>query len=196
MQAVLRAIAFVAGISSVACGIGSPAAPTLVSAGASSVATNVAADADSPSCQIALHAILRDTATSAVLGQVQFRIRPGDVGDDPVLSYFGVLGPAGDLEYQSLQSSIVARVPDQTPTWTDTQKADPGTPATEIIRFGQATSVSPELVAALIDDASRFKAVVNVVGVSGGQDAEGLVAPEQREPESLRERRRSCFGIG
>lgn len=49
---------------------------------------------------------------------------------------------------------------------------------------------------ALVDDPSRFKAVVNVVAASGGREAEGLVGPRRSGPESLRERQRLCFGAG
>jgi len=188
--------AVVVGILSVGCGMASPVAPGAAQAGGSGSAMAVAADADGASCQVVLHAILREAGAVAVAGQIQVRIRPGEAGQDPVLSYSGVFGPTGDLQYSSLQSSIISRIPDQTPTWTDTQKADPGTTLSEVIRFGQETSIHPELVAALIDNASRFKAIVNVVGSSGGREAEGVVTPERREPESLRERRRLCFGVG
>lgn len=149
------------------------------------------------SCTLAVHAILRESGSVATVGQVQFRISPPDPGaTDANVQYRGIYRPTGDMDFSAVSVGLVSRVPDQSPTWTDIQKSDPGTPSLSIIEFGRTVSMSQEMALALVDDPSRFKAVVNVVAATGGREAEGLVAPRRRVPESLRDRQRTCFETG
>ncbi len=180
------------GVLFAACGEGSPTQPDALSGVVSSYAEIQAADA---SCTLKLHAILREAGSTAAVGQVQFRIDPPEPGsDDAIVHYRGVYRPAGDLSFDVLSVSVVSRVPAQTPTWTDIDKSDPGTTVTSLIQFGRAALMNPDLALALVDAPSSFKAVVNVVGSSGGQEAEGIVEPDRTAPEPLQDHQRLCFG--
>lgn len=177
----------VLGFAVVACGRSSPTAPVPAAPGAST------AIGSSP-CGLALHAILREAGTARVVGQIQFRIEPAAEGSaDATVSYAGVFAAMG-LDYTTLAASLLPRVPDQAPTWTDVQKSDPGTTLSEVLHFSGFASMSNELVLALVDDPARYKAVVQAEASSGGREAEGLVAPTRNVPETLRDRQRTCFG--
>ncbi|NNF14098.1 MAG: hypothetical protein HKN72_12780 [Gemmatimonadetes bacterium] len=148
-------------------------------------------------CTLSVHAILREAGSVATIGQVQFRIYPPDPGaTDATVRYRGVFGPTSGLDFHTVSVGLESRVPAQTPTWTDVEKSDPGAPSSSIVKFGRTAPMSQEMAMALVDDASRFKAVINVVAASGGREAEGLVAPRRRVPESVRERQRLCFDGG
>jgi hypothetical protein len=56
--------------------------------------------------------------------------------------------------------------------------------------------MSQAMALALVEDPSSFKAVIDVGGATGGQEAEGVVEPDRTAPESLRDRQRLCFGRG
>jgi hypothetical protein len=146
-------------------------------------------------CTLALHAVLRESGPAAV-GQIQLRIEPTPDGSGALVTYHGVVQPS-TTDYSLLRVSVLPRLPgDQGPTWTDVGKHDPGTTIGDLVRFGNEAISSPALALALVDDASRFKAVVNVESTSGGTEAEGLVAPDRHVPETLRERQRLCFNAG
>jgi hypothetical protein len=181
------------GILALGCGPSAPSAPTApVAVGA--FQTAVGAD---PSCTLALHAVLREAASTAVIGQIQFRIKPPQAGStDAVVQYRGVYNPTNGYTYALLSAELVPRIPDQGPTWKDVSKGDPDAPLTAVLGFLRTAVMSPELAAALADDPTRYKAVVNVRGTTGGRSAEGTVEPTTDVPESLRERQRSCFATG
>jgi hypothetical protein len=170
-----------------------PTAPTQpdASVGAGSFATVEAADAR---CTLTVHAILREAGSTATVGQVQFRVDPPEAeSDDATVQYRGVYGPAGGLTFEVLSVGILSRLPGQGPTWTDIDKSDPGTTLGSVLEFGRVAPMSHAMAFALVDDPSSFKAVVNVVGASGGREAEGVVEPSRDAPESLRELQRLCF---
>ena len=172
----------------------SPTMPT--EPGASDTAPSSAlVDAADADCTLNLHAILREAGSTATVGQVQFRIDPPEEGSaDPSIQYRGVYGPTGGLTFEVLSVGIVSRIPGQAPTWTDVDKSDPGTTLTSVLQFGRVASMSRAMALALVDQPASFKTVVNVVGATGGREAEGLVEPDRDPPESLRERQRLCFG--
>lgn len=148
-------------------------------------------------CTLAIHAVLREAGSTAAVGQVQFRVDPPEPGSsDATVRYWGVYGPTGGPTFDVLSVSLVSRVPGQGPAWSDSEKGDPGTTLTAAIAFGRTAPMSQAMALALVDDPSGFKAVVNVVGTTGGREAEGSVEPRRDVPESLRERRRLCFGGG
>lgn len=154
-------------------------------------------EAAESSCTLGLHAILREAGSQVVAGQIQFRIRPPEPGSsDATVEYRGVFGPVDDLDFDRLSVALVPRVPDQGPTWSHAQKSDPGQTLSSMLHYGGAVPMSQAMALALVDDASRFKAVVNVAGVSGGKEAEGVAAPRTQAPESVRELQRVCFGGG
>ena len=173
------------------CGRTSPTQPD-ASAGAASYTVVEAADS---SCTLKLHAVLREAESTIAVGQVQFQVDPPEAGSgDATVQYRGVYAPSGGLTYGVLSVSILSRVPEQTPTWTDYDKSDPGTTFLSALQFGRVASMSQAMALALVDTPSSFKAVVNVVGTTGGKEAEGSVEPSRTAPEPLRERQRLCFG--
>lgn len=170
----------------------SPDGPTQPVAGAGPSSSVVAADSH---CTLAIHAVLREAGSTAAVGQVQFRVDPPQPGSsDATVEYRGVYGPNGGLTYGVLRVDLVSRIPGQAPAWTDSEKSDPGTTLTSLLQFGRVAPMSQAMALALVDDPSGFKAVVNVVGATGGREAEGVVGPRTDVPESLRERQRLCFG--
>jgi hypothetical protein len=130
------------------------------------------------------------------LGDVQLRIDPPKAGaTDATVKYKGVFGPAAGLDFEQLQAMRIALVNEAgQSTWTDYEKHDPGTTALAVLQFGRIASMSQATALALVDNAADFTAVVNVVGTTGGKEAEGVVAPTRDAPESLRDRQRICFG--
>jgi hypothetical protein len=173
-----------------------PVAPTDPGRSTVSAPALAAKAADSP-CTLALHAILREPGSRAVVGRIQFRIDPPEPGSsDAIARYRGVYGPTDGQAFGVLTVGLLSRVPDQGPTWTDSDKTDPGATLTSVVHFADIAPMSQVMALALVDDASRFKAIVNVEGTTGGSEAEGLVDPSSNVPESLRERRRLCFGGG
>ena len=181
------------GVLAVGC---SPSGPTEPVASADVMSPSVV-DAADASCALNVHALLREAGSTAAVGQVQFRIDPPEPGSsDATVQYKGVYGPTGGLNFDVLSTELVGRVPEQLPTWTDVDKSDLGTTLTSVVEFGRVAPMSQAMALALVDDPSRFKAVVNVVGATGGREAEGIVEPSRDVPEFLRERQRLCFGGG
>ena len=178
----------------------SPTAPTHAdgSFGAgSSASADASAEPSDASCTLALHAILREAGSTATFGQVQFRVDAPEPGSsDVTVRYGGVFGPTDDLDFDALSVGLSSRIPGQSPTWSDFDKSDPGTTLASVLRFGRVAPMSQAMALALVDDPTAFKAVVNVIGATGGREAEGVVEPTTRVPESLRERQRVCFGAG
>jgi hypothetical protein len=157
----------------------------------------LAADAADARCTLALHAILREAGSGAAVGQVQFRVHPPEPGaSDATVDYRGVYVPTEGRSFGVLSIALQSRVPDQGPTWSDSDKPDPGATLASVAHFSRVAPMSQAMALALVDDASRFKAVVNVRGTTGGREAEGLVEPSRNVPESLRDRQRLCFGGG
>ena len=179
-----------------ACNPGAPTQPDGLTGTAPSLSVLSVEAADSP-CTLAVHAVLREEGSTAVVGQIQFRVDPPEPGStDPTVEYRGVYGPTGGPTFGVLGVALVSRVPEQLPTWSDVDKNDPGATLISVARFARVASMSQAMALALVDDPSRFKAVVNVVGSTGGREAEGPVDPERNVPESLRDRQRLCFGAG
>jgi hypothetical protein len=179
------------GVLVAACGRTSPTQPD-ASVDAVSYAVVQAADS---SCTLKLHAILSEAGSTAAVGQVQFQIHPPESGSsDATVEYRGVYGPSAGLVYDVLSVRVLSRIPGQAPTWTDYDKHDPGTTLTSVLQFGRVAQMSQDMALALVDAPSSFKAVVNVVGSTGGQEAEGIVEPSREAAEPLREHQRLCFG--
>ena len=173
-----------------------PATPTQPDASGGPGPSAAVLGADSR-CTLHIHVILREAGSKAAVGQVQFRVDPPEPGSgEATVEYRGVFGPTGGRTYAVLGVGLLSRVPGQGPSWSDVDKSDPGTTLTSVVRFGRVAPMSQAMALALIDDPSGFKAVVNAVGATGGREAEGIVEPRRNVPESLRERRRLCFGAG
>jgi hypothetical protein len=173
-------------ISLLACGCASPADEEPLGVASQGLATE--------GCTLSLHAILREQDATRITGQVQLRIRPAEDGGDPVITYDGALAPAGaKLGYEALEVEILPRVPDQSPTWSDAKKADPGTTLGASNLFGGASVMPSALARALAADPSAFKTVVQVVGTTGGREAEGVLSPRREAPAELRAQPRACF---
>lgn len=164
-------------------------------ASAGSVSYDVV-DAADASCTLNLHAILREVGSTVTVGQVQFRVDPPESGSgDAIVQYQGVVGPTSGLDFGQLQSIGIELIDDLgQSTWTDFDKHDAGTTALAALQFGHIASMSQATALALVNNASSFKAVVNVVASSGGKEAEGTVAPTRDVPESVRDIQRVCFG--
>ncbi len=147
-----------------------------------------------PRCLSSLHAILEDSTTSDVVGEVQFRLEPaGDGSGDALITYDGTLVTTDpDFVYTSLGLSIRSRLDDQGSIFDDYLKPEAGLPTSQIVQFGRVGIVDGALASALVDTPTDFRAVVAVQGVTGGKEAEGLVAPDRSAPESLHDRPR-CF---
>lgn len=176
-----------------ACNPAALTSPALVASGAAGSASDH--DQSESSCTVSVHAILHESEIDAVVGQVHFRIHPPEPGsDDPSVEYRGVYGPVGGPVFGVLEVSLVSRLPDDAPRWSDSNKSDPGTTLASVAHFGRTVPMSQDMALALIDNATNFKAVVNVIGATGGREAEGEVEPETRVPERLRHKERACFG--
>lgn len=173
-----------------------PTAPTQPGASADARPSLSVEAADSP-CTLTVHAVLRESGATAAVGQIQFRVDPPEPGSsDATVDYRGTYGRIGGLTFEVLRVALLSRVPEQAPTWSDVYKSDPGTTLTSLVKFGRVASMSQAMAQALVDDPSSFKAIVNVVGATGGKEAEGIVEPNRTVPEPVRERQRVCFGAG
>lgn len=160
-----------------------------------STASALSADAPDPRCTLALHAILRETGSEVTVGQVQFRVHPPEPGSsEATVEYRGVYGPTGGSAVAVLGVALRSRAPDQAPTWSDSDKTGPGGTLPSVAHFGRTAPMDLAMALALVDDPSRYRAIVNVATTTGGREAEGLVGPRTEVPESLRERQRLCFG--
>ncbi|HSH74817.1 MAG TPA: hypothetical protein VLA09_03950 [Longimicrobiales bacterium] len=186
----LGAVSLLLGVLSAGCDAATSTEPDATSGyGTSSVV-----EAGDASCTLAVHAILREAGSAVTVGQVQFRVDPPTSGSgDATVQYRGTFGPTDGLSHEVLSVGLLSRIPGQGPSWTDVDKNDPGNTLSSVLEFGRTASMSGDMALALVDDPSRFKAVVNVVGTTGGREAEGTVEPRTEVPESLRERQRLCF---
>ena len=183
----------VLGLVVAGCNPTAPTQPVPSAAAAPALALDVAGSA----CTLALHTTLREAGSAATVGQIQFRIEPPEPGSsDATVEYRGIYNPAGGPTFAVLEVALRSRLPEQGPVWSDSDKSDPGTTLTSVVRFGRTAPMAREMALALVNDASGFEAIVNVTGVTGGREAEGLVEPRRNVPESVRERQRLCFGGG